>query len=984
MNCKYKGISLISTVGLLCLTAALTACEDDLGDRGPQSGRVIVKVEMPAAWNAGTAANENAPDSRCTAVTATETTGDTPLYLHTIESDNPAAPAVASRGEMVNSVSRFSLSGVCYTGTYDELAATPNFAYDVTCTVNGSTAQCPQELLWPTNGKVRFFAYSRNDATDPYSLSSESAKGSPKISYTVPSDVKTQHDLLAACTDATSADITLHFHHILTAVKIVTAKDMIPGTITRVTLSGVYNGGTYTPSPDGSDGKWKPGKWAVESSTGIYTVTRNVSVNNGYTETDNGELVGEGSSDEVIGETENLTLMMIPQTLPEGAKLEIEFTENLTGRSYTLFAHLTGEWPEGKIVTYSISPSSFHIKPVVNFSKNSLTAEKPDSISYAGVWYDATYSAQVAVTQANAAATEIVEIPEEKVSFKYKFTSGSDQSWHKCTTDADGVLKIEPQPAYETMRKDFDTETEAGSEADYKSLTVNSKTANCYLVDKAGYFSLPLVYGNGNVTDPIENTKSLNYYPKHDDGRISSSTISDANDAVLCWQDAPDLIDPASVKIKDGNLVFHIRKQTITQGNALLAVRNASKDIIWSWHIWVTPYKDKFYTDSYTSSGDGYTYKLAKYNLGWCDSHVHNPSRNFMLKAVIDLTEYKGPKETEVEIGTFKQDVYKGSDAGDNTYYQWGRKDPMLGGIYNTFTPLYTYKKKGSNPDEKEFTMENKQVFNQYYKKEEDGKTYDYRFCKNPGDMVEPSGEASKGVTIGYAIKHPYMFVANSKEHNTGGHTGFNYRNHWHIPYADYAVSYLDKDTHIMFNAWNSAALDAGRKYPIKPDSLKFNALPVAKTIYDPCPPGFKVAPINAFYLINQNATKTKMENKWVLSSDGGSIEFPLTGLRNYALRSTEWETVEPKSSGGAATSKFDYESFYKISMPAFRMLTYISSATIVEKETWNAYQVYIFIMDERQSPPVYLSQSSNSYGLSVRPMRDEDTTSDPPTTESE
>lgn len=228
------------------------------------------------------------------------------------------------------------------------------------------------------------------------------------------------------------------------------------------------------------------------------------------------------------------------------------------------------------------------------------------------------------------------------------------------------------------------------------------------------------------------------------------------------------------------------------------------------------------------------------------------------------------------------------------------------------------------------------------------------------------------------------MFVANSKEHNTNGHTGFNYRNHWHIPYNDNHVPYLDKDTHIMFNAWNSAALDAGRKYPIKPDSLKFNALPVAKTIYDPCPPGFKVAPINAFYLINQNATKTKNGNKWVLSSANGSIEFPLTGVRNYALRETEWKTVVLNSPGDATTSKFDYESFYKISMPAFRMLTYISSATIVEKETWNAYQVYIFIMDERQNPAVYLTQSSNSYGLSVRPMLDEDTTSDPPTAESE
>ncbi|MBO4944686.1 MAG: fimbrillin family protein, partial [Muribaculaceae bacterium] len=519
MNCKYKGISLISTAGLLCLTAALTACEDDLGKSSMQSGRVIVKVEMPGAWTAGTAANENAPDSRCTAVGATETTGDTPLYLHTIESDNPAEPALPSRGAIVNTVSKFSLSGVCYSGTYEdeEATATPNFVYDVTCTVNGdgSTVMCPQELLWPVNGKVRFFAYSRNDDTDPYVLSRESEKGSPKISYTVPSDVKTQHDLLAACTDATSADITLHFHHILTAVKIVTATDMIPGTITSVKLSGVHNEGTYTPDADYSDGTWKPGKWTTGSSTGTYTVSREVNVDNDYTQTDNGELGGkEGSSAEVIGKTGNLTLMMIPQTLPEGAKLEIEFTEKLSGSSYTLSADLTGSWPEGKIVTYSISPSSIHIKPVVNFNKNDIYAEKPDSISYAGVWYDAKYSAQAEITQGTE--TKTVNLDKAKVvSLWYNFTPEKEDGWADCTPKSDGVLKIASQPAYETMRTGFNTETEVGSESSPESLTVGGKTANCYLVDKAGYFSLPLVYGNGNVADPKENTKSLKYYPKH-------------------------------------------------------------------------------------------------------------------------------------------------------------------------------------------------------------------------------------------------------------------------------------------------------------------------------------------------------------------------------------------------------------------------------------------------------------------------------------
>lgn len=192
-----------------------------------------------------------------------------------------------------------------------------------------------------------------------------------------------------------------------------------------------------------------------------------------------------------------------------------------------------------------------------------------------------------------------------------------------------------------------------------------------------------------------------------------------------------------------------------------------------------------------------------------------------------------------------------------------------------------------------------------------------------------------------------------------------------------------------MFNAWNSAATDAGYDYnnPGNSPNLQNNAAKVKKTIYDPCPPGFKVAPIHAFYILNKDAaTKNKSGNKWIITYGTESIEFPITGVRDYALRSTEWKTVVLNSSGSATTSEFDYKSFYKISMPAFRMLTYISSATIVKKEDYNAYQVQIFIMDERQTKlgPVYVATSSNSYGLSVRPMHDEVTTSDPPTTESE
>lgn len=1003
MNSKYS-ISRFAT-GTLAAVAALlstTACHDDFGYQNEAGQRIAFKLTAAEAWHNGMAVNENAPTTRCTSVQELSGDGDTQLYLHTVVADNPVAePALTSRGTPITSTdafkekyAQFSLSGI-----YSEGESLYDLAYE-TATGTPWNMSSGHQLLTPASGTLDVYGFAPTISyfnklvgTDGSLTLNESDV--PTLTYTVPTDVTKQVDLMTACASVSSQSQELAFKHALTAVQIKCGKDMLAGKITEVTISGIHGTGTL----DLKTGTWNELD-ATTTGTASYIISQEIELP-ASTDEDVADKIHAPEGTQIIGkEGDNLTFLLLPQVLPEGATMTIEFTDAATSTERKLTGSIAGQtWEAGKIVTYSISPSSIHISAKIDFSKKGATAENPtgDVIPYSGVWYDATYTAKAAIVQGESEVT--VEIPADKITFQYKF---DDTDWADCEKDANGLLTIESQPAYATMRTGFDTTTEAGTKDTPFSLSdEKGETANCYLVDKAGYYKLELAYGNGDVR--AGNTSALNYYPKHDDGRMpDDGKISGAADAVLCWQDSPDLIDSASVGLDENkkNLVFHIRKHTLAQGNALLAVRNSSKEILWSWHIWVTPYKTDFYDESkfYTSEPDAkYSYDLAIYNLGWCDSHKHNASRKFSLRAVVDMSAYGGEKETPVEIGTFTQDVFKGSDAGDNTYYQWGRKDPMLGGIYNDYTPTYSYNKKGntSNIDKNEFTMENKQVFNQY---NQDGD--DYSFCKNPGDMVKPSGEASKGVTIGYGIKHPYMFITNSKEYiappkpNEPGYdpeigsgynpttgagydpvtgNGFNFRNHWHIPYVVRKVDYLNETTHIMFNAWNSGATDAGRTYPIKQDSLMFNADPVTKSVYDPCPPKFQVPPIHALKAIYDimSSKASYANNAWTITSDGGSITFPLTGVRNYALRPTEWKTVVLTGSG------LDYEDFYQISMPAFRMLTFLSSATIVKKEEYNAYQVYIFLIDrnDRGKDPgtsnlkKQLTPSSNSYGLSVRPM---------------
>lgn len=995
MNVKQSFIRCaIAATGTCAALLLGTACTDDFGYHNLEGKQIAFNVTAPDTWHDGMGINENDQTTRCLSVEELEGDGDTKLYLHTVVADNPVEETLgATRGTPITDLTAFkdkyksfSLSGICYTGTYPDDESlnewTTDYAYDLPySTASGTPAEGGRPLFWPSNGNVRFFAFAptvrdfeKLNTGGALTLSDSTASGSPKLTYTVPADVTKQIDLMTAQTNvsaATTPQVELKFGHALTAVRIECGKDMLAGKITKVKISGIYGSGTQV---IGSN-TWIPSGQPVS-----YTISKEIVL---PTDDKSDDKIHAGNGTAIAGtETDNLTFMLMPQTLPEGASITIEFTDDATKTKRTITGSIAGHtWKAGKIITYSVSPSSIHINTSVDIGKKGVTAEDPvgDLMPYSGVWYDVKKNpVAVEIVQAGVDTKEIATIPIDKIKFKYRL-EGSE-NWSDCITDADGLLQIAAQPAYETMRTGFDTTTEEGSESSPVSLIYNGKTANCYLVDQAGYFSLPLVYGNGNVSDPAENTKGLKYYPGYDNERIASAKITGASDAVLCWQDAPDLIDPASVRISDDkkNLVFHIRRHTLTQGNALLAVRNSDEEIIWSWHIWVTPYKKYFYTDQskfYTSKEGSYEYKLAPYNLGWCDRHDHNASRTFSLSAFIDMSAYGGLKETEIDLGTFTQDVFKGSDAGDNTYYQWGRKDPMLGGIYNSYTPTYEYTKKyntsKASSDSYELTMENKQVFNQY----DDKKGHNYSFCKNPGDQIETygpigtPGEASKGVTIGYAISHPYMFVTNSYENETDG--TFNYRNHWHIPYNDLTVAYLNQAVHILFNAWNSTATDAGYEYK-QTGTLANNAEIGTKSVYDPCPPGFQVPPIHALRIISlalaNSANRGYANYAWTLTDSGGSITFPLTGVRDNALRSKDWKTVKGVT---------DHEEFYKTSMPAFRMVTFISSATIVPKNEYDAYQVNIFTIDKsnrggaatNNNFKTSTTASSNSYGLSVRPM---------------
>lgn len=252
---------------------------------------------------------------------------------------NPSAePQVVTRSTPIDSKDNFykSFHVVAY-WKKDGALVTEQFYMDadVSEQVNNRWTT-DNTYYWPGNGHtLQFYALTPDDAGIRMPATPASTHLS---SYTVPQDVAEQRDILVATTEELSGNynqaVPLTFEHICTAIKFETGSQMQPGSIKSVMLKGVKTTGTYDMGTD---------KWVLTDATDSYTLD----VDKATTGT---ETPGSG-----ITNIEN-TFMMLPQTLPDGATVEVVFQDKVTGNERTLSAAIGGtEWPQGKTVTYKIS-----------------------------------------------------------------------------------------------------------------------------------------------------------------------------------------------------------------------------------------------------------------------------------------------------------------------------------------------------------------------------------------------------------------------------------------------------------------------------------------------------------------------------------------------------------------------------------------------------------------------------------------------------
>ncbi len=247
----------------------------------------------------------------------------------------------------------------------------------------------------------------------------------------------------------------------------------------------------------------------------------------------------------------------------------------------------------------------------------------------------------VQLKQGEPTAFHFLLPPAAYHGFKASFVS-SDGKYFEVKTDK--VLNIKRSNITYVSPLTFEDNLQ------YIDLSI-SGTSNCYIVPSLGAYSFDATtIGNGTYG-------IMKRYGFHtEDPVISPKSVE------VVWQDRENVVK--HVALKDGRVSFI---SDGIEGNALIAVKDESGKIIWSWHIWVT---DKPKEQTYVNSMGVFT--------------------------VLDRN-----------IGATRADRGSGSEWKESmgTLYFWGRKDPFYAPDgYRYGRRSMTLEESIQNPDVSHYT----------------------------------------------------------------------------------------------------------------------------------------------------------------------------------------------------------------------------------------------------------------------------------------
>ena len=752
-------------------------------------------------------------------------TADMCLQESTVPGVNPMKHTPQTRAWLKSTIDANFGAFACKNGS-----AGPDYFYNEEVNRHG---QMQHPKSWnSTASTLKFYAvYPYMDGSNASQKLIQATTGSlPYVAFEASTDIANQTDLMTAETatlNHTSPGraphvVPLKFYHALTAIRFGIGSNLSWNkTIKSIEFQGIYKAGHFDLATKA---------WSNQSGAQTFKLDN---LNQSTSGTLNTVIVKDGN-----------TFLMVPQTLPSGAKIVITFADNIH-----VTANIGGKiWKAGTTKTYMMT------------EKNSNWEYKLETTDPAVIAYDQTTSTTPYTIKSYRQAPGGIE--QQPVKWKvvsYQESADGGLTWgtetqtkptwltNLTTESGDGGTAAESGSV--TLTTDivdflakrnnalktatplgaagapYDLSTKGGSAA--------RNTANSYVISAPGHYRIPLVYGNA-IKNNATNTSSyqtsnsgtyiLQHFKDHAGQDITDPWITQSNGganapdaAKIVWADESGLVTNLAVTGSGTNAFvnFEVPASAIKTGNAVIAVTKGGT-VVWSWHLWFAP-QDVLNTIAVTNY-QGKTYNFTKETLGWKPTQWNG-------------TTYEQPRTVKVRVeqttgnnGTKKETVINIT------------QDP--GNVKTGVTTLYQFGRKDAFPGVKAADIKQ-------------------------GSITEKAGD---NMSIQNGIQNPGSFYTDGGSWYDTPPTGYSYYNLWS---ADNTV-------------------------------VGYNDNPVVKTVYDPCPVGFKMPASNAFtgFTANgQNSGTMNVDgtddwqtyqsnfghNFWTSSSKTATINFLASGYRNYS-----------------------------------------------------------------------------------------------------
>ena len=898
----------IYIIATALLTAAFAvSCTEDMEDNGNggqlRQNMIQFTADLHQDWNCQNVdtrsidyfephqllLTENGQETEL-AFTATAVNGIRSTLRDACQSQQEPSGEVTRAIPKTGLTGSFGVSGYSYPTTTTWGSQEP-FFHDVEATTNDNTTWTLSTTeYWKSDeNTMRFFAYSPYRATG-VELSGANYAGEPYINFAVSSTITAQVDLMTAAstpvTYETGIKAQLPFKHALTCVKFAVGQGTSTNlTIKSIKLVGVANKGTVYVGNERD-------RWAADKSShpDIFMGDLNFSTN-----TSAGAIIAPSGGEQYT------TLLMIPQTFDETDTYDqkIVMIYNNGSKDVTVAASLKGqEWLPGTTITYQLTTKDKAFNYVFNVTP-AVIGHQGGQTTYTVTSYKSSNDGLATQT---AVPWEVVGYSDDNgLSFHPEKPASCNwvglvtTSGNGGTEGETGIMTITAQTAKKenTMTKatalqqqadSMKLNPERGYENDYYDLSTHDyngnvtlrNTANCYVINAKGYYKLPLVYGNA-IKNGAANTASYTYTVNSENKAYShngSYFIDNPNiaalvgkisnkiyDCVLCWQDANGLISDVQLSAADADGMQYLMFKVTEAG---LAPGNA-----------VVAVRDN--TDSHTI--------LWSWHI-WCTPadlnstiRVTNASKSqfdflhvpvgwvslngsllyYQERSMIVKLRQESGKIAYLRISQQAGNDVRQGTAGYAPFYQYGRKDPML-------------PSNGTNVASS------------------DAIGTDHTQYPTNGTYLWNISSTDQQRSIPASIKNPNSFFKNSKTNNWCG--------------GDYGTSQ---------RFWNASVTGVNGLTDQR----------VVKTIYDPCPVGFAVAPSGAFTGFTTTAANSDAVSEFNVSGswqDGyyfytngkGSetIFFPALGFRAHdtgkvtsvGIRCFVWAAYSSSSDNTAAT----------------------------------------------------------------------------------